>query len=130
GIVVEAVVRNGLGAALARVIPAGSSLPSLLALAGLAALLANLVNNVPAVLSVLAGRGLLGGPGPVLAVLIGVDIGPNLSYAGSLATLLWRRLLAHPRPHTDLGEFTRLGLLTVPAGLVLATAALWAVLRI
>ena len=42
GIVVEAVVRNGLGAALARVIPAGSSLPSLLALAGLAALLANL----------------------------------------------------------------------------------------
>ena len=83
GIVVEAVVRNGLGAVLARVIPAGSSLPSLLALAGLAALLANVVNNLQAVLvmlSVLAGRGLLGGPGPVLAVLIGVDIGPNLSY--------------------------------------------------
>jgi len=133
GVVVEAVVRNGLGAALARVIPAGSSLPSLLALAGLAALLANLVNNLPAVLvllSVLAGRGLLGGPGPVLAVLIGVDVGPNLSYAGSLATLLWRRLLADRDHHTDLGEFTRLGLLTVPAGLVLATAALWAVLRI
>ena len=133
GIVVEAVVRNGLGTVLARVIPAGSSLPSLLALAGLAALLANLVNNLPAVLvmlSVLAGRGLLGGPGPVLAVLIGVDIGPNLSYAGSLATLLWRRLLADRDHHTDLGEFTRLGLLTVPAGLLLVTVALWAVLRI
>jgi arsenical pump membrane protein len=133
GIVVEAVVRNGLGAALARVVPAGSSLPSLLALAGLAALLANVVNNLPAVLvllSVLAGRGLLGGPGPVLAVLIGVDVGPNLSYAGSLATLLWRRLLADRDHHTDLGEFTRLGLLTVPAGLALATLALWVVLRI
>jgi arsenical pump membrane protein len=133
GIVVEAVVRNGLGAVLARVIPAGSSLPSLLALAGLAALLANVVNNLPAVLvmlSVLAGRGLLGSPGPVLAVLIGVDIGPNLSYAGSLATLLWRRLLADRDHHTDLGEFTRLGLLTVPAGLLLVTVALWAVLRI
>jgi arsenical pump membrane protein len=133
GVVVEAVVRNGLGAALARVIPAGSSLPSLLALAGLAALLANLVNNLPAVLvllSVLAGRGLLGGPGPVLAVLIGVDVGPNLSYAGSLATLLWRRLLADRDHHTGLGEFTRLGLLTVPAGLTLATVALWVVLRI
>jgi arsenical pump membrane protein len=133
GVVVEAVVRNGLGTVLAQVIPAGSSLPSLLALAGLAALLANMVNNLPAVLvllSVLAGRGLLGGPGPVLAVLIGVDVGPNLSYAGSLATLLWRRLLADRDHHTDLGEFTRLGLLTVPAGLVLATAALWAVLRI
>ena len=133
GIVVEAVVYNGLGAVLARVIPAGSSLPSLLALAGLAALLANVVNNLPAVLvllSVLAGQGLLAGPGPVLAVLIGVDVGPNLTYAGSLATLLWRRLLADRDQHTDLGEFTRLGLLTVPAGLVLITVALWAVLRI
>jgi arsenical pump membrane protein len=133
GVVVEAVVRNGLGTVLARVIPAGSSLPSLLALAGLAALLANVVNNLPAVLvmlSVLAGRGLPGGPGPVLAVLVGVDVGPNLSYAGSLATLLWRRLLADRDHHTDLGEFTRLGLLTVPAGLVLVTVALWAVLRI
>jgi len=133
GVVVEAVVRNGLGTVLARVIPAGSSLPSLLALAGLAALLANMVNNLPAVLvmlSVLAGRGLLGGPGPVLAVLIGVDIGPNLSYAGSLATLLWRRLLADRGHPTDLGEFTRLGLLTVPAGLAGVTVALWAVLRI
>ena len=133
GIVVGAVVQNGLGAALTRVIPAGSSLPSLLALAGLAALLANVVNNLPAVLvllSVLAGRGLLAGPGPVLAVLIGVDVGPNLTYAGSLATLLWRRLLADRDHHTDLGEFTRLGLLTVPAGLVLVTVALWAVLRI
>ncbi len=133
GIVVEAVVHNGLGAVLARVIPAGSSLPSLLALAGLAALLANVVNNLPAVLvllSVLAGRGLLGDPGPVLAVLIGVDVGPNLSYAGSLATLLWRRLLADRDHPTDLGEFTRLGLLTVPAGLVLVTVTLWAVLQI
>ena len=133
GIVVEAVMQNGLGAVLTRVIPAGSSLPSLLALAGLAALLANVVNNLPAVLvllSVLAGRGLLAGPGPVLAVLVGVDVGPNLSYAGSLATLLWRRLLADRDHHTDLGEFTRLGLLTVPAGLVLVTVALWAVLRI
>jgi arsenical pump membrane protein len=81
-------------------------------------------------LSVLAGRGLLGGPGPVLAVLIGVDVGPNLSYAGSLATLLWRRLLADRDHPTDLGEFTRLGLLTVPAGLVLVTVTLWAVLQI
>jgi len=132
GIVVEAVVRGGLGSAIARVTPAGSSLLALLALAGLAAVLANLVNNLPAVLvllSVLHGSG-LAGPGPVLAVLIGVDVGPNLSYAGSLATLLWRRLLADRDHAPDLAEFTRLGLLTVPAGVVLATVALWAVLHI
>ncbi len=38
--------------------------------------------------------------------------------------------LADRDHHTDPGEFTRLGLLTVPAGLVLATVALWVVLRI
>src|SRR5580700_7949939 len=49
--------------------------------------------------------------------------GPNLTYAGSLATLLWRRLLAERDLDTDLGEFARLGLLTVPAALANAPAA-------
>jgi len=132
GIVVAAVVQNGLGTAAAHLIPAGTTLPALLAIAALAALLANLVNNLPAtlvLLSVLGGTG-AASPGPVLAALIGVDIGPNLSYAGSLATLLWRRLLADRDHDIDLAEFTRLGLLTVPAGLALATVALWAALRI
>ena len=62
----------------------------------------------------------------MLAALIGVNIGPNLSYAGSLATLLWRRLLADRDQDVDLREFTRLGLATVPAGLAVATVALWA----
>jgi arsenical pump membrane protein len=132
GVVVEAVVANGLGAAIARIVPGGSSLLTLLAITGVAAALANAVNNLPAVLvllPVVTGHGPALGAGPVLAVLIGVNIGPNLTYAGSLATLLWRRLLAERDHETDLGEFTRLGLLTVPLGLVLATVALWAVLQ-
>jgi len=68
----------------------------------------------------------VGGPGPVLAALIGVNLGPNLTYTGSLATLLWRRVLRHHGSSPDLGEFTRLGLLTVPAGLVIGVLALWA----
>ncbi len=68
--------------------------------------------------------------GLVLAVLIGVNIGPNLTYAGSLATLLWRRLLAERDQDVNLGEFTRLGLATVPTGLATATVALWAGLRL
>jgi arsenical pump membrane protein len=132
GVVVRSVVDNGLGAAIARMIPGGSSLPALLAIATIGAVLANVVNNLPAVLILLpavSGHG-LGVAGPVLAVLVGVNIGPNLTYAGSLATLLWRRLLADRDTGIDLGEFTRLGLLTVPAGLALVTLALWAVLRI
>jgi arsenical pump membrane protein len=58
----------------------------------------------------------------VLAVLIGVNAGPNLTYTGSLATLLWRRV-AEPS-HRD---FHVLGALTVPPVLVGATIALWLV---
>jgi arsenical pump membrane protein len=128
GIVVLAVVRNGLGTALAPLLPAGTSLPALLAIAGLAAVLANVCNNLPAVL-VLLPLAAPSGAGAVLAVLLGVNIGPNLTYTGSLATLLWRRVLHHHGSAPDLGEFTRLGLLTVPAGLALAVLALWAGLR-
>jgi len=128
GIVVAAVVGNGLGTALRPLLPTGTSLPALLAIAALAAALANVCNNLPAVL-VLLPLTAASGAGAVLAVLLGVNIGPNLTYTGSLATLLWRRTLRSHGSAPDLGEFTRLGLLTVPAGLVLAVLALWAGLR-
>jgi arsenical pump membrane protein len=67
---------------------------------------------------------------PVLAVLLGVNIGPNLTYTGSLATLLWRRILHRHGSAPSLREFTVLGLLTVPAGLALAVLALWAALHV
>ncbi|MFH8496548.1 SLC13 family permease [Streptomyces coeruleorubidus] len=129
GVVVRAVVDQGLADALHRVLPDGSGLLTLLGVAALAAVLANLVNNLPAVLVLLpltAGAG----PGAVLAVLLGVNIGPNLTYAGSLATLLWRRIVQQHGHRAGLGEFTRLGLLTVPAALVPAVVALWLSLRV
>lgn len=126
GVVVAAVGANGLTAALAAVVPDDPTLPGLLAVAGLAALLAAAVNNLPATLLLLDVLG----PGPptglVLAVLLGVNIGPNLTYVGSLATLLWRRILGDQAP--ALGEFTALGLLTVPPALGGAVVALWVVL--
>ncbi|MFG2617071.1 SLC13 family permease [Streptomyces sp. NPDC048507] len=129
GIVVRAVVDHGLGDGLAHVLPQGGSLPALLAVAGVAALLANLINNLPAVLALLPVVA-PAGPGPVLAVLIGVNIGPNLTYVGSLATLLWRRIVHEHEDRVSLGEFTRLGLLTTPAALAVAVTALWASLRL
>jgi arsenical pump membrane protein len=66
----------------------------------------------------------------VLAVLLGVNIGPNLTYAGSLATLLWRRILSGRGIAVDLREFTLLGLLTVPACLAAAVLVLWAMLQV
>ncbi|GAA2349674.1 arsenic transporter [Streptomyces carpaticus] len=125
GVVVAAVVDHGLGDAVARLLPDGSSLAALLAVAAVAAVLANLINNLPAILVILPVLAAHGGPGPVLAALIGVNLGPNLTYVGSLATLLWRRVLHAHGTDPGLGHFTRLGLLTVPASLVAATVALW-----
>ncbi|AXE39810.1 Arsenical pump membrane protein [Acidipropionibacterium virtanenii] len=122
-IIVAAVVDHGVAAAMRAVIPGGQSLASLLILALIAAVLANLVNNLPAVLVMLPLVAPIG-PVAVLAVLIGVNVGPNLTYVGSLATLLWRRIVAAHDHRTDTGEFTRLGLITVPACLVLCTMAL------
>jgi arsenical pump membrane protein len=63
-------------------------------------------------------------------VLLGVNIGPNLTYVGSLATLLWRQVL-HSRDHPPgAGEFLRLGVLTVPACLLAGVATLWLSLRV
>ena len=131
GIVVVAVVDNGLQAALRPVLPSGTSLPALLAVAALAAVLAATVNNLPAVLVLLplvAVPG--GGPGAVLAVLIGVNIGPNLTYTGSLATLLWRRALREYDADVALGEFTRFGAATVVPALLLCVICLWLSLHV
>ncbi|HKN98661.1 MAG TPA: SLC13 family permease [Pseudonocardiaceae bacterium] len=129
GVVVRAVVDNGLAGALGHLVPGGATLPALLGTAAVAAVLANLINNLPAVL-VLLPLTAPAGSGLVLAVLVGANIGPNLTYAGSLATLLWRRIVREHDTDVNLGEFTRLGLLTVPAGLVLAVVALWAGLHL
>lgn len=124
GVVVLALAGGPLGRGLAAILPTGSSWPDLLVLAVLATVVANLVNNLPATLLLLGLLPAAGATLPVLAVLIGVNVGPNLAYPGSLATLLWRRALPEPlRP--SLREFTVLGVATVPVILVLAVTALW-----
>ncbi len=129
GIIVRAVVDNGLAGALSHLVPGGTGLLALLAVAVLAAVLANIINNLPAVL-VLLPLTLAAGPAAVLAMLIGLNIGPNLTYTGSLATMLWRRIISQRGSGVNLGEFTRLGLLTVPFALLLAVLALYISLMI
>jgi arsenical pump membrane protein len=129
GLVVKAVSLHGLATLVAQLVPGGTSLWSLLAVAAVAAVLANLINNLPAVLLLLPAAA-AAGPGVVLAVLIGVNAGPNLTYVGSLATLLWRRVLRQRGEELPTSEFLRLGALTVPPVLLAATVALWASLRL
>ena len=121
---------NGLERLLTAVLPDGDGLLPLLAVAAVSALVANLLNNLPATLALLPAAA-VGGPPTLLAVLIGVNVGPNLTYVGSLANLLWRRVFAatgeeSPSP----ARFSLVGLATVPLTLVLATVALWAALQV
>ena len=92
---------------------------------GAVAVATNLVNNLPA--GLLAGAAVQSAHVPdkvAGAVLIGVDLGPNLSVTGSLATILW--LTAIRREGEDVGfwTFLKLGLIAMPTALVAALAGL------
>ena len=79
----------------------------------------NLVNNLP--LGLIAGatlqaehaRGLIAN-----AVLIGVDLGPNLSVTGSLATILWLIALRKEKLVVSGWDFFKVGAIAMPVALV------------
>jgi arsenical pump membrane protein len=128
GVIVATASDNGLATAVGTVLPDGASLLDLLCIAAVSAVVANLVNNLPAIL-ILAPALAPAGHGSVLAALVGVNVGPNLTYVGSLATLLWRKILRAEDTEVKLGEFLRLGVATVPAALVVATLLLWSIME-
>lgn len=129
GVVVAAPAEQGLTRFVADRLPDGTGLVSLLVVAFGAALLANLVTNLPATLVLLPA--LAGRPTALLlAALIGVNVGPNLTVTGSLATLLWRRVVRRADAEPPLASFTRVTLATTPIAVAAATTALWWSLRL
>lgn len=129
-VVVAAVSDGPIGRALAEHLPREPTLLGLLVVAAVAAVISNLVNNLPATLLLLAAIGTHAPPALILAVLLGVNIGPNLTYVGSLAIMLWRRASAAAGADPQLRVYTVLGLLTVPAALVASVLALWVGVRL
>jgi arsenical pump membrane protein len=84
----------------------------------------NLVNNLP--LGLIAGSTLKTAHAHGLiadAVLIGVDLGPNLSVTGSLATILWLIALRREGLHVSGWTFLKAGAVAMPIALLLATGA-------
>ena len=81
----------------------------------------NIINNLP--LGLIAGgtleaahaKGLI-----VHAVMIGVDLGPNLSVTGSLATILWLIALRKEKLDVSFWRFLKVGAIAMPVALVLA----------
>jgi len=81
----------------------------------------NLVNNLP--LGLIAAETLKAVHAARLtasAVLIGVDLGPNLSVSGSLATILWLIALRREKLNVSYWTFLRVGALAMPAALLAA----------
>jgi arsenical pump membrane protein len=88
------------------------------------AVASNLVNNLPT--GLIAGHAVQSAHVPeqiTRAVLIGVDLGPNLSVTGSLATILWLTALRREGQTVGVGTFLKLGIVVMPPALLLAIGA-------
>jgi arsenical pump membrane protein len=90
------------------------------------AAVSNLINNLPV--------GLIGATmlhaTPVSgqfanAMLIGIDLGPNLSVSGSLATILWLIALRREKLQVSPWTFLKAGAILMPFALLLSCFVLW-----
>jgi arsenical pump membrane protein len=132
-ILVEGLNRTGALPALARVLKqASATSPQLTSwFAGIVvAVASNLANNLPIGLIAATTRQIAEVPIHVTgAILIGIDLGPNLSVTGSLATILWLIALRREGEHVSASRFLKLGLAVMPPALLLSLLALSAVSR-
>jgi arsenical pump membrane protein len=127
-ILVEGLNRTGVLPALAGVLKQASiAAPQLTSwVAGIVvAIASNLLNNLPMGLIAATTSQAAQVPMHVTgAILIGVDLGPNLSVTGSLATILWLIVLRREGEHVSAMRFLRLGLIVMPPALLLSLLAL------
>lgn len=127
-VLVAGLDHTGVIAALSRILRAGieaSATGTAWGAGILVALASNLMNNLPAGLIASSVLDADQAPAQVTgAVLIGVDLGPNLSVTGSLATILWLVALRREGLDVSAWRFLRLGLVIMPPPLILALASL------
>ncbi|WP_157215400.1 arsenic transporter [Flavisphingomonas formosensis] len=84
----------------------------------------NLINNLPAGLITSTAVARAAPPRIVTdALLIGVDLGPNLSVTGSLATILWLQAIRREGEDVSFWRFLRVGIFVMPAALAVALSA-------
>ena len=127
-VIVEALAKSGLIGILADTLhrELGRSVAGTTWCSGLAiAAASNLMNNLP--VGLIAGQVMQIGHVPAMvhrAVLIGVDLGPNLSITGSLATILWLVALRREGQTVSAWSFLKIGALVMTVALLAALAVL------
>lgn len=128
-VLVEALDRTGVIDAVAGLLRAAIGQSEVLATWGAGIILGlacNVMNNLPA--GLIAGTAVQAAHAPPLptgGVLIGIDLGPNLSVTGSLATILWLSALRREGQTVSAGTFLKLGALIMPPALLLALGGLF-----
>ena len=90
--------------------------------AGFGALASIGMNNLPAAVLLTPDP-----PPHARALLIGLNLGPNLAVTGSLSALLWLRVARSLGARPSIRRYSRLGLVIVPISLAAAVATLWLV---
>lgn len=91
------------------------------------AIVSNALNNLP--VAVASSYVVAHAPREHLAyaLIAGVDLGPNLTTAGSLATILWMGSLRKRGVHVNALEYIKLGAIVVPATIGVTVLWLWVV---
>jgi arsenical pump membrane protein len=126
-VLVEALANTGVIATISGVLAAATEQSEILTGwgAGIStALASNLANNLP--IGLIAGSAVQDAHASAKvtsAVLIGVDIGPNLSVTGSLATILWLTALRRDGHQVGAIKFLKIGAIVMPPALLLALGA-------
>jgi arsenical pump membrane protein len=133
-VLVEGLEQSGVIAALSGLLHTEAQHSDSLT-AGAAGLLvgfvANLVNNLPA--GLIAGTAVQAAHAPAniaSSILVGVDLGPNLSVTGSLATILWLAALRREGLRVKALDFLKLGLVIMPLTLALSLIAVACIFQI
>jgi arsenical pump membrane protein len=126
-VMVEALTRSGLTKALASALRAGGSWSAdgVASISSVVlALVSNLMNNLPAGLIASTAIAQAHAPQKVVdALVIGVDLGPNLSITGSLATILWLTAIRREGEEVSFFKFLKVGAVVMPPALILAICA-------
>nr|AGU11510.1 Arsenical pump membrane protein [uncultured organism] len=125
-VLVEALDRTGVIAWVASMlhIAAADPVKGAAAAGTILAFAANLMNNLPA--GLVASTAVMQAHPPRLivdALLIGVDLGPNLSVTGSLATILWLQAIRREGEDVGFWRFLKVGAVTMIPALAAALGA-------
>lgn len=120
-VLVETAHANGILDFLTSLASSGHGAGEILGLAALGALTANGVNNLPAYLILEPAAG---DPVALMALLIGVNLGPLITPWASLATLLWHHRIVSLGVEIRWGRFMLWGLVVAVPTVVVAALAL------